>query len=145
MNSVIWAKLPITVLVFRGVGDWPMFPLPKLWSSAWESRRAFGCQNRSLWDTCWRLWTIGSKPSIFEGYTVRFARFCNTRLLVFASQNTLKKGFFTYLTESRSETRKEGPTTLRKGSQNSPLEPPEALRKRSRNWTPRKVTFCAGH
>ena len=108
-------------------------------------KRAFGYQNTSLWDTCWRLWTIGSKPSIFEGCTVRFACFCNTRRLVFAPQNTLKRDFFTYLTESSSETRKKGPRTLRKEPQNSPLEPPDAPKKHSRNWTPKKVTFCAGN
>ena len=106
-------------------------------------KRAFESKNRNLWDTCWRLCTIGRKPSIFEGCTVRFACFCNTGHLLFAPQNTLKEAFFTYLTESCSETREKGPRTLRKGAQNSPLEPSEAPRQRSRNWTPRKVTFCA--
>ena len=64
---------------------------------------------------------------------------------LFAPNYTLKEDFFTYLTESCSESRKKGPRTLQKEPQNCPLEPPEAPRKRSRNWTPRKMTFCAAH
>ena len=92
-----------------------------------------------------RRWTIGSTSSIFEGCTVRFACFCNTRRVLFSPRNTPRQHFFTFLTNSWSETKEKSPRALQKKPQNSPLEPSEAPGKGSQNWTPRKVTFCGGH
>ena len=74
--------------------------------------RAFEIQNGQPWDTCRRTESSERTPSIFEGCTVRFACFCNTRPLLFAPRNTPKEDFLTYLTDSWSNTRKKDSGTL---------------------------------
>ena len=63
----------------------------------------------------------------FQGCTVRFACFCNTRRVLFSPRNTPRQHFFTSLTNSCSEPREEGPRalpfllwSLRKHPENAP-------------------------
>ena len=104
---------------------------------------AFEDQNACPCHTCKRTSTLESSSSIFEGCTVRFARFCNRRQLLFKPKTMPREHVFACCAKPLSEATKSTGRTPPKDPQTSSLERLETLRKGFRNRSLKKVTFVA--